>query len=919
MARFYKTADANPVIDYMYHANIPLMEKVLETNDAYVSQNLDQADKIGSYKYDYLPQDTEDAQGIMQGYNDKADAITNTILKDPANWRKQLTPIRKLRQDLVTNVTSGPISKQVANYTARKTAFDAVDKQVELWHTSGGEKGVDPTRADVYKRNWDSKFSGTGYNPDTGSYNTYEGGSIMDNINIKKVLSEGLDKLKADKTKEVHTDITGGGWYKDLVTNERVQITPEKILEAAGSNLTPQILQYLQQDKAVGLIDPSTDINPSNAYSYAPIGISKDEQDAIDQAKEQINKTKNQQTKQLLQSQLDTYTQGLSQRRQLQWGSNNYFTPLLRGMVGQYQQDDRTQEHVLSGNEVKIHLDSEAQSNYRQTRSLNQALAFHNQAVQTAADKLAYDKEQDQKAEEWKTKDYDEKVREFNALHPSLTPAGTKTTAAKSSKGVAALPQSLPAATTTVDNIATRSLAALKTTTPTGQQVPLFSMTGLGYNMQYSKEDQAALNMAINRIDEELKHTPTGSQRELVLIADKNDKEKKLLQVNSNLQKYRGFYTQATQAVLNPTDASKQKTGVDLDKHQIDLYNEFTRDRKDFDGTKFEKEIQQLKQKYPDILVYKGNNAEDNSKLTKVTYGQVLTDQYQESPQVQAARAKLAEYRKINGIVHKGADNFLTNVMKENFTSKALKLGTTDSESAANILLANAKGSQIFDDVGENGIPFKTSVFSKIVTAGQAKDKQLNFEGDNNLQSYMTNTGTKMNVLKVGNTTNLGTGNAVAEVTFTDPTGGINPNKHYFISMNNKQHADIVKAFKNHKDPNVTNVANLIGDDAGNSIRKQLMQPSIQEVLNSSGEEPVKSTLMLTNSGGGIVPLPVVASKTSEGTTNYDIFIPDEKGNNVPFPIVKVVNGQLVLDNSRKQGHFDSIDDFINQYNLQTR
>src|SRR5687767_2005376 len=233
MARFYKTASANP-LDYMYRINVPLMRDVIAANDQYITQNLNQTQQLGTLasSFPYLQADEKRAQEIITQYASQVDDITKAIRSDPANWKKQLDPIRNLSGDLQKNMRVGEISKISGNYSQYKSTSDYIDKEVENYAKTG--KGISSDRAKAYKDFFLKGFqSGTKYNPETGEYNLIKTYQPMSNIDIRKTLSEELDKLKSDKTSYKKDAVTGQEWYFNRKTETWEGITPEKILGIA--------------------------------------------------------------------------------------------------------------------------------------------------------------------------------------------------------------------------------------------------------------------------------------------------------------------------------------------------------------------------------------------------------------------------------------------------------------------------------------------------------------------------------------------------------------------------------------------------------------------------------------------------------------------------------------------------------------
>lgn len=378
MARFYKTAGADP-LDYMYRINTPLMAKVLEQNDQYITQNLQQATQLGSLasSFPFLQADEERAREITQQYSKQVDDITAAIQADPANWRKQLDPIRNLGRTLQQDYKTGEISKIAGNYGRYKQTSDYIDKQVEQYNKDG--KGISADRAKAYKQMFLSNFTkanakGTAYNPQTGEYNAINVFDPMNNIDIRKSLSDEMDKMKADGTIRITDNITGSGEYFNKETQKWEGITPERILRIATDRLNnPQLMDYLKQDTMAGVITGVFDTDPAspnygkfiNPYSYNKVAPTSAEQAIINSMKKKIDTTRNPSTKEHLQDQLDAYTKQLDQRSQLNWNNKSYLAPILRSITDQYSYQQSTQENDLRANPIWQERFTQANINQR--------------------------------------------------------------------------------------------------------------------------------------------------------------------------------------------------------------------------------------------------------------------------------------------------------------------------------------------------------------------------------------------------------------------------------------------------------------------------------------------------------------------------------------------------------------------------
>lgn len=383
MGRFYKTASATP-LDYMDRLNVPLMEKVIDTNDQYIDQSLNQTTQLTNLAdtFPYLDVDQDRAKEITDQYNKKIDDITATIRSDPANWRSQSDSIQDVGKDLLNNYKTGEISKIASNYGKYKEVSDYIDKQNDEYTKTG--KGISADRGAKYKQMFLSNFlranpKGTSYDSKTGDYNSFEAYNPMSNIDIRKALSDQMDKLKADGEIRITDQLTGSGEYFNKETNKYESITPERILRIATDRLNdPQIMDYLRQDTQAGIINGVYDTNTRspnygrfiNPYTYNGVPLSSADQTVIYGMRKHIDATKNTNLKQQYQQQLDAYTKQLSDRKQLNWNDNSYLSPILRGIVDQYSSSKIDTENSLRANPIWSTKFVQSQTNNRDAANI---------------------------------------------------------------------------------------------------------------------------------------------------------------------------------------------------------------------------------------------------------------------------------------------------------------------------------------------------------------------------------------------------------------------------------------------------------------------------------------------------------------------------------------------------------------------
>jgi hypothetical protein len=913
MGRFYRTSSARP-LDYMFEINAPLLERVVEANDQFIDQTMGGLSKLDQLaNYEHLIGDEEDAQKITKQYRDQVEEVSQAILKNPTDWRKHLNPIRDISKKLQQDYESGTISKHLYNYNQRKAAFDAVDKQVELWHTSGGTKGVDPTRASAYKNHWDSKFDKTAYDPSKGTYNTYKGGSVMDNIDVKKVLADGLDKIKADKTFQYREDEAGNGWYFNKVTNKEERITPEKILQIASDNINQPLMQYLAQDSEVGAVSGVFDeqgrfIPP---YTYSEVPLSSQEQNEINAHQRKIDAVKNPTVRKQLQEALDNNVAQLQARRSMQWNDKSYLAPILRGLVNTYSYSSVEQGNDLSNNSKGSVMYSQAQQNFRQGRQLDMQWQVHKDREAGLNNRL-------------------QKNLDFQ-IWKHLNPQDKKGTSSSTSNKTGAKKDEKLPIETGVSRLATNSFE--NWLSEDGKN-PVLSIEGLSYDIDKKKKDLNDINTKLSDINKGLEfiakngETPNLNSAQLKLQKEQLLKRKNLAESELNLR--RKYYEMSAQVALTNHESGGNVT---LTPEQIELYKKYENDK---EGNWYNKKLQEITSKIRDNKLtredFDGKNyyrsasgklIEVDGNLSPTDRDRIVKEFGELKPvtnpdeldttvknRLKATRdTKLKEelyktekewdkYKKAREIVNTRRQEFLKTMRQDIIDTDAIQLGDKDRQEVADIILANTSGLKLFDAYGR---PTDKSLEGKGISwfNPTGDNYRLSF-ADNSLKDYMDKYNVKMEVLKVGNTTNLGSGNAIAEVMFKDNTGGIDGKVHY-LELTPEVQKRLGDKFKTAPNKDVASIASNMVDDEANSIRTQLMKPSSNRALGKQDKEEAVFTIQVSGPDGNKIPLNV--TRFTDGTSNH-LFITDSNGRPMPTR-----NGT--------EGFFNGIDDFIIQFREQ--
>jgi hypothetical protein len=638
MARFYRTASPRP-IDYMYRLNVPLMQDVITANDSYITEQLGIAGKLGELaSFDHLLNDDQDAIGITKAYEEKVKAVTEAIRKDPANWRKQQGSIDNIKTELINDYKTGPISKMMYNYGTRKKWIDEIDQKVK----SGK---ISEDRAAAYKQFYDKQFNKTGYDPATGKFNQYSTGPVMEDMDIRKVLSEGLDKLKADGLDTYWEDEAGNGWYFNKVTNQREAVTPEKVLAAAMGRVDPKLLSYLQNEQKVGLINGVYDEKGKfkMPFSVGKAPLSEEEQAKIDSIQRELNREKNPKIKEGLQQTLNQLQAQFNSREQLNWDDSTPLSQMLRGITSEYSWSKTKQGNDLSNNSRGSTMFNAQQTWARQTRQLDQqkqiADANRASAEQRAKDRLEWDK--------------------YKWEHPQAkSGTGTKTKAPESPVN------------TQVSRFTTNSFEGKYTKDRNGLDVPLYSVNGLTAEIDRTKEDISAKRNELKTLEEILKD-PTNPEYTKAVLR-KSTLQQELALNETQLEDRRNVYTAA------------RTTAMDA----------LTPEEKQF----FEQNIKGTSEANEEANIDKLRNVYHN--LKKQYPPDVSNQNYQENSQVLEARNRLDQAIKVRKKLTQATENKLAEFRTEYIDADAVKPNAQDSEVASQLILSNTSGMQLFDSKG---------------------------------------------------------------------------------------------------------------------------------------------------------------------------------------------------------------------------
>jgi hypothetical protein len=360
--------------------------------------------------------------------------------------------------------------------------------------------------------------------------------------------------------------------------------------------------------------------------------------------------------------------------------------------------------------------------------------------------------------------------------------------------------------------------------------------------------------------------------------------------ITSDLNARRKWYQGSVDAALsNNPNALKDLEGSStplpkLEDNEVSLYREFDNDR---EGKAFQNKITQLEKQYPWI------QKPGEGGAAKARTGGTLI----ENPIVTEAKAKLKEYLKVKDKVNERRSNFLAQVRYSPFETDAIQVGKEGATYVAQSLFKDLQGVKFFDHTGNK---------AGKITIG---DKEFEVTGvDNTLQNFMIDNSITPIIEQVGNTTAIGTGNAIVKLNFKDKEGKVTMNPVY-AELTPELQKKIGAKLSTDKNPEVNKIANSLLDEEGNSIRNQLATPTIGKTAGISGNyDPVKFNIFI-GEGNQKVPFEVSKFISADGKDHLLITGTDAT-TGLQIPLGQ--KDSRFLPESGIPGWFNGAEDFIN-------
>lgn len=827
MARFYKTASANPM-DYMYELNIPLMQNVLAANEAGVNAELQQAEQLGDLaaKFNYLTPDADRAKAISDEYSKQVDDLSRAIQQDPMSWRKKKGDIRSLARNLEQNYKVGEISKIAGNYAKYKELDDYINKREEAGKLSPYEGTVFRQKA------LESIKDGTTYNPSTGKYNLINTVKPMDTIDIRERLSKFVDNMKASENLEWDTQT---GQYFKKTTQGREYIPPERIVETAMAGLMGdnELKQYLKQRTDFGLMQGVYDAEGKfiNPYNYVMNPASDIEKQQIATLQNQINTTRktNPNLAADLQKQLDAKVVGLSARKRLEGNKDSSLYPIIASLAGEYSYD-----------KVKQGIDIKNNSLY----NLGVNLDF--QGRQKAADRAQKDqqfKDRQSQAAQFHKDAMD--LNWYKATHPPVKATGTGT---KGTKKTSAEEVKIP---TDVGN---------QDATPWLND-KFYTNSGLSATLDESKKQLNDLTTKVKGYQSEIINTLAGRSMDQLTPTERAKVDQ--LQIglntaNSQLQDKsaqadwaRQWYLQSLDFALNNRNP---KNGPVLTDEERAVYNDFKGDRT---GDNLRNEIKELRKKE--------RATEDLAPGTTPL-----------SIEANRKEAKLALYLAAKSKVDQARNFYLDKAKKVANQAPTIEFGTDDKKAMQLMLNNKTHGLQLFNSEGVEG-------------GGLDLGDQAATFRDGSLQKYITDNNGEIEYLGVSPSLGFDEGRtgAVMRVRIKNKdkskssVGNIDSNKDFYVTLDPDTQQSIGLKYANNSNAAISNLGKQLLNGRDQLIRNRFMDIRNQ-IDPQTGEYGPAKTVDIPVPGGS---LKTIVRSFYKGNGEYDYYVTLRKADGTEVPM----------------------------------
>ncbi len=252
MGRFYRTS-ATPQLDFMSQLPIDLMIKGIQTTDAANNAIYSQTDLLDNAVLNVptLLTDQKRADEIKSAYQSEINELTESLAKDPTQYRAKMPLLRNLSRKLSEDMNSGELAALKSNYN-KLAQWEATYKPL----VAKGE--YSPQAYATMRAKFISdyeKAGGNSYDKTTKNYNQLQTEDIAKTQDFNKLLSDNIKDIKANaQSRETKT-----GQKEWLVTNKgkTEYVSAARVAQIATDTLlgNQEVLSYLKQGGKYGYLN----------------------------------------------------------------------------------------------------------------------------------------------------------------------------------------------------------------------------------------------------------------------------------------------------------------------------------------------------------------------------------------------------------------------------------------------------------------------------------------------------------------------------------------------------------------------------------------------------------------------------------------------------------------------------------------
>ena len=253
MGQFYQTTAPEFLSDKMFKLPAELMADVLMNKEKVVDADIAAAREFEKLKAQSLAADDPYTKQKLAEYAAETNAIVEGIKGNVMDYEKFNDRTRKLSNDVFKEWNTGGIARGEANLKIYNERVAALDEKAKKDPALYPPELVAAIKADAIRKF--KEGGGTGYNKDTGTYNTIEVDDAIGLDNVSKILTENVGKNLKASGLEVQYDTNTGRWLQKTTKGTWEGVRPEVVRDASWKflNSAPEIMSGLKQRQQYGV------------------------------------------------------------------------------------------------------------------------------------------------------------------------------------------------------------------------------------------------------------------------------------------------------------------------------------------------------------------------------------------------------------------------------------------------------------------------------------------------------------------------------------------------------------------------------------------------------------------------------------------------------------------------------------------